>query len=310
MFNHSLSALSNGQRGVLFGLLAAMIWSGHSSVSTLGLAVGLQPLDLTALRVAGAGLLLLPYLWRRRLLLRRLGLGRALALLICAGVPYSLLLTAALQFAPVSHNGVLALGLVPLFALLIKWRWLAQRPTAGSLQGGLLMLAGLALFGASAFNGPLGDSWIGDLMFISCGLMWALFGVLTARWQVPALLAVAICSVGSLPYLLAYFWMLDSVRLASVSVSDWLLQLIYQGPLVAGVAIYCYSRAAACLGAERAALFTALSPAGTALLGSLLLAQPVNGLQWLGILVLSLGILRALSAPAVESIDEADRLRR
>lgn len=290
------SSLSSAQRGVLLGLLATLIWAAHSSVSTLGIQVGLQPWDFAALRVVGAGVLLLPYLIKRWSVIERIGLGRCLLLVLCAGVPYSLFLTAALQYAPVSHNGVICLGLVPLCALLIKWGWLAEKPSSRAIQGGLILLAGLALFGASAFAGPLGEAWKGDLLFLLCANLWALFGVLTVRWQVPAMLATAICAVGSLPYLIPYVWWLDSARLVDVPWSQWLIQLVYQGPVVAGVAIYAYSRCAASLGAERAGLFTAMAPAGTAVLGIILLSQPVSTLQWIGILVLTLGIMRSLSA--------------
>ncbi len=292
MWTFSLS-----HRGVLLGLLASLIWSGHSTVSSLGISVGLQPMDFAALRVLGAGGLLLPYLWKRRTLVQRLGLARCVLLILCAGVPYSLFLTQALNYAPVSHNGVVCMGMVPLLALLIKWLWFKETPGRRSVQGMLILLAGLGLFALSVLTGTLGEVWKGDLLFLLCACLWALFGILTARWQVPALTATAICGVGSLPYLVPYVWWLEPARLAEVSASQWLLQLLYQGPIVAGVAIYAYSRCAASMGAERAALFSAIVPAGTAVVGLLVLAQPVAGLQWLGIGLLTLGIIWTLTGP-------------
>lgn len=289
--------LSVAQQGVLLGLLASLVWSGHSSVSTLGLQVGLQPLDFAALRVVGAGVLLLPYLWRRRSIVQRLGWWRCGLLILCAGVPYSLFLTEALKYAPVSHNGVICMGLVPLFAILIKWALFSEKPASRAVQGMIILLFGLALFALGIFDGAPADVWKGDLLFLLCGCLWASFGILTARWQVPALTATAICAVGSLPYLLPYLlWWLAPARLEAVPVTQWLLQLLYQGPIVAGVAIYAYSRCAASLGAEKAALFSAMVPAGTAVVGWLVVAQPVGVLQWSGILLLTLGILRALSS--------------
>lgn len=300
-FFHSQDRL----RGLFYGLLAALIWSGHSTATTLGLKAGLSPTDLTGLRVLVAGGLLWPYLLKRRTLVQGLGVWRCVLLIGCVGVPYGFLNSAGLQFAPVSHAGVICLGLVPLASMVLARLLFGQGLTLKALLSMAVMLSGLVLFalgipGIGTVNG--GDSWMGDLLFLMCACLWALFGLCAARWQVPSLLAVAITSVGSMPFVVVWlgFW---PPTFSAITLSDWVFQAFYQGILVAGVAIYAISRAGAALGAQKSALFSALAPCGASLVGWLILAQPVSVTQWLGIIVVTLGMVLAMlnrSPPPVQ----------
>jgi drug/metabolite transporter (DMT)-like permease len=75
--------------------------------------------------------------------------------------------------------------------------------------------------------------------------------------------------------------------------TEFLVQLIYQGPLTGIVALLAYTRAVALLGATRASAFTALLP-----LSALVLAIPVVG-EWpdlrtaIGALLAAVGVLLA-----------------
>lgn len=287
-------------RGLFYGLLAALIWSGHSTATTLGLEAGLSPTDITGLRVLVAGGLLWPYLLKRRKLVQRLGLWRCLLMICCVGVPYGFLNSAGLQFAPVSHAGVICLGLVPLASMVLARGIFGQQLSVRALLSMAVMLAGLTIFaaGISGIGRGAVNSWIGDLLFLICACLWALFGICAARWQVPSLLAVAITSVGSMPFVGVWlgFW---PPSFSAIALSDWLFQAFYQGVLVAGVAIYAISRAGAALGAQKSALFSALAPCGASLVGWMMLGQPVSMLQWTGIVVVTVGMLLAmLSQPS------------
>lgn len=280
-------------RGLFYGLLAALIWSGHSTATTLGLQAGLTPTDITGLRALVAGALLWPYLLKRWCLVQRLGFWRCLVMVCCVGVPFGLINSAALQFAPVSHSGVIALGLVPLFAMLLSRVLFRQVLSKQAVFSVAMMLMGLGIFGSAALSQGGVDSWIGDLLLLSCAMLRAIFGVYTTRWQVPSLLAVAITSVGSLPFVIFWLWLWPP-QFSAIALGDWIFQAFYQGGLVAGVAIYAVSRAGAALGAQKAALFSALAPGGAAVAGWLVLQQPVTDMQWLGIVVISVGMMMAL----------------
>ncbi|WP_027858548.1 DMT family transporter [Marinobacterium jannaschii] len=283
--------------GVGYGLLAALIWSGHTTASSFGLRAGLNPYDLVSLRILVGALLLLPLLWRYAATFRQLGWWRLLVLCCAAGAPFSLINISGLQYAPVAHSGVLSLGLVPLFALILNWLWLRRRPSPRAFAGLAVMLAGLGLFASGAASQPLGEQfWLGELAFCTSALLWATYAVCAARWQVPALPGVAITCIGSLPLLPLLYWI--SPWPADVAAGQWLFQGFYQGLLVAVVAVFAYGRSVIRLGPEKGALFSALAPGGAALAALLLLAQPVVLLQWAGIGLVSLGMIVALRAPA------------
>lgn len=282
-------------RGLFYGLLAALIWSGHSTATTLGLQAGLTPVDITGLRALGAGSLLWLYLLRRWRLVQQLGFWRCLMMVCCVGVPFALINSLALKYAPVSHAGVIALGLVPMFSMLLSCLIFRQVLSCQALFSVALMLAGLVVFGSDTFSQGAANSWIGDLLLLTCALLWAIFGVFTTHWKVPSLLAVAITSVGSLPFVVFWLWFWPP-QFFAIPLNEWIFQAFYQGLLVAGVAIFAVSRAGAALGAQKAALFSALAPGGAAIAGWLVLQQPVSFLQWLGIAVVTLGMALALSA--------------
>ncbi|MEH6651439.1 MAG: DMT family transporter [Motiliproteus sp.] len=290
----------NTVQGVFFGLLAAAIWSGHSPMSALGIQAGLSPADLAALRILTASLLFLPYLLaRRRHLLGPLKFHQALLLACCAGAPYSLIQIAGLNFAPMSHAAAISLGAVPIFATLLGVLFLGSRLSRWRILAMVCLMAGIVLIIEA--NAATGDSawdsvWIGDLCFSVAALLWALYAFLGHRWRVSPLLGVALTSLFSLPYLLVYGLLLQP-RITEVDSADLALQLFYQGGLIGVLAIYSYSRAVTLLGLEKGALFTALAPVGVMLNSLWLLNYQPSLIEWLGIGLVSLGMLAALLTP-------------
>ena len=77
---------SDYARGALFGLAAVSIWAGNIVVGGLGLRSSLTPWDITAIRFAVAGVVLLPLLMRRGWALERLGWLGVAALVIVLSV--------------------------------------------------------------------------------------------------------------------------------------------------------------------------------------------------------------------------------
>lgn len=285
--------LSNRTQGVLFGLLAAAIWSGHSPVSALGIRAGLAATDLAALRILTASLIFLPYLLiQRGNLLGSLTLPQALLLAGCAGAPYSLIQIAGLNFAPMSHAAAISLGAVPLFATLLGLRFLGSRlsPLRALAVAGLI--AGILLIVGNQTQG-FANAWLGDLCFALAALLWALYAFLGHRWRVAPMQGVALTSLLSLPYLLVYSLLLES-RITQVESADLALQVLYQGALIGGLAIYSYSRAVTLLGLEKGVLFTALAPVGMMLTSRVLLGYQPGTTEWLGVALVTLGMVAAL----------------
>lgn len=288
-------ALSPTGQGILYGLTATLIWSGHSIASSLGLAAGLSAYDLTAVRIMTNMLLFLPVillsLQRQKTAISPL---QGIVLAILAGASFSVVVTSGLIFAPVTHSAAISLGCVPLLAFLLLLLSGRTRFNYGFLLALTLLIGGIGLITQGSQRPDLReDYWIGDLLFLGGSLMWASYAVLGRIWQVDAITGVAATNFFSAPYLLWYFVWQDS-HLLQTSLWQLLFQVLYQGVLVGGVALICYIRSVALLGVEKGALFTALAPVGVMLLGIAVLGyQPVNA-EIIGITLVTAGMIAAL----------------
>jgi len=276
------------RRTVAAGVLAMVLLSGNFAASRHGLAHGLSVADLVLLRVGFAGLILGPVLWR-------VGLGgispfRAAALTVLAGAPYALLSAAAMQFAPATHASILNPGGTMLFAPLLGWWVLRQAPEIGVRVGLVILTAGLLLIGGASLAEGGSSTWIGDLMLIFSGLIWAQYGVLIRHWQIPGARAAAVVGTASLLWLplhLAIFGLGGVLA----NPAEAAAQAVYQGIIAGGIAVLLYSRAVALLGPARGALLPPLVPAMGVFWAWLLLGEAVTGMQVAGMAMVILGML-------------------
>lgn len=285
--------------GVTCGLAAALIWGVQAVVSRQSVADGLTAADVTILRFAAAGLLLLPFAWRRMrpFPVGALGWRRALLLTLLAGAPYSLALVGGAAFAPALHSSIITPGLIPVFTAALVFLVLGERAGPARLAGLGLVLFGVGLFSWEALaNTPArAGAWIGDLLYVLTAVMWSLFGLLTKRWGADAVdvtIVTCLLSLVSLPL----FALTMPVHLLQADTGAIVLQALYQGVLVGVGALFFYTRAVALLGAARAALFLPLVPVVTAAAGILLLAEWPSRLEILGMAIVVAGMTLALRA--------------
>ena len=106
-------------KGALFGLATAAIWASWSTFTRLAVLTRLDAWDVATLRFGVAGLVLLPVVLRRGLVLDRLGWGGLAAIVVGGGAPYGLLAAAGLRYAPAGDQSALNPGFVPVFVALI-----------------------------------------------------------------------------------------------------------------------------------------------------------------------------------------------
>jgi drug/metabolite transporter (DMT)-like permease len=115
-------------------VLAALIWGGFPAITKLSMAShALSAWDVTALRFATAGLILLPTLLKNGL--GALRFTRALLLSCGAGAPYVLLTAGGLAFAPAGHMGVITPSCMLLFSTLGSWLLMGDKPAATRVAG-------------------------------------------------------------------------------------------------------------------------------------------------------------------------------
>ena len=275
---------------VVGGVLAMVLFSGNFAVARHGLENGLSVADLVLIRYGVSGPLYLAALLR-------MGFGaatpgRAAVLTLLGGVPYFLLTAGALSFTSASRGSVLNPGGTMVFAPLLSWLALGEKPAAGVMVGIAILAAGLLMIGGEGLLGGTGGgrAWIGDLLLLWSGFDWALYGVLMRRWRLSGLRAACVmgaCSILWLPFHLLVFG-LGGVPAAPGAAA---IQAGYQGLIAGWLAIILYSRAVAALGPSRGALLPPLVPALGVFWAWLLLGERVSALQAAGMATVVAGML-------------------
>ena len=289
-------ALSPVLLGVGAGLTAVSMWASYLTFAKAGIDAGLTPVDFLVLRFAVAGVVMAVWLLLHEpSSLAGVGWSRGTVLALLAGPIFIGVGIGGYVFAPLAHGAVIQPATITL-ASMVAGAWLLnERLSRDKLQGALLILVGLAIIAATQPLTGGARAWIGDLMFVAAGLLWAAFTILIKRWAVPGMAATAAVSVLSALVVVpgvALFGTFD--RILALPASVLATQLIVQGLMSGVLAILAYTAAVRFLGAGRAALFPALVPAATLALGIPVAQEIPTGWQLLGAGLASVGLLTAM----------------
>jgi drug/metabolite transporter (DMT)-like permease len=279
---------------------AVAIWAGWLVVTRLGLTIALSAPDLTALRFAVAGPVLLPVVLRRGLALDRLGWLGLIVVVAGAGAPVVLVVGAGLQYAPAAHAGALYQGVVPLAVALLAALVLTERLTASRKIGLFLVLAGGITIGGLGVSDLWGLETIGHLLFLTAAGMTACYTVAIRSARIDGLHAAAIAAVASMVIYLPIYVAFIEDGLFRVAPADLVLQALFQGVLTAAVSLALYGRAIRILGASNAAAFVALGPSMSALMAIPALGEWPSRVTWVSILIITTGVYFASGAPRPE----------
>ncbi|HRP65382.1 MAG TPA: DMT family transporter [Thauera sp.] len=290
------TAHPDATKGLLAALAVVLFWSGFNIVSRFGATATFTPFDIAALRYGVSGAIALPLFLR---FVPRQDWPRHMVLALVGGLGYGLLVYCGFAFAPSAHAGVFVNGGIPFWTIVIMavmTGFQIARPTVIAL---LLSTCGLLLIGfESLFASAREGEWIGDLLFLSAALCWAIFGLLMRRWQIkPQLGILGIATFSALAYLPVYLLWLPA-RLADASWGAIALQAGYQGVVAALLAAGFYSYAVQKVGASEASMMLALVPAFTAIGGFLILGEAIGLTTIVGIVVVSIGALLGALPPA------------
>ncbi|AGU51199.1 putative transporter, EamA-like family [Variovorax paradoxus B4] len=277
--------------GVLCGLAVALIWSSWSVATRFAVTTTLGPHDVTFLRFGVSALLLWPILARKGLGLAQIGVVRLLVMVLGAGVPFMMLGSVGMRFAPASHVATLMIGTMPIWVALLSGVLFGEKFSRQQLGGMAVVLAGVLCIGGYALlaNRAAGE-WRGDLLFLLAGLCFASFTIAQRRsgispWHATALVNVCSAVLFAPIY---FFWFTPNIFTAPPAAVGF--QVIAQGILVAILGMYFYTEAVRRLGASRAAIFGALAPALAALIGVLFLKEIPAALTMAGIALVMGGV--------------------
>jgi len=282
--------------GALCGVGAALGGAAGFVAAKYGVAIGFSPADLAFHRFFWSGLLLMPLALREGLGdLGGIGWWRGLLMSILSGPPQAITAYTGFILVPLGHGTTIQPACAALFGLILATVMLHEHPNVQRIVGGVTIIAGLMVFGAESLA-TIGRQGVGgDLLFVTAGFFWAMFGTLLRLWRVSGMRAVAVVGMLSIVVyapLFAIFVGFDG--LLRMSLAENLLQIGVQGILAGVLPIYLFARAIILLGAGRAATFPALVPGFALIIGFLALGVIPSIPQLVGLVIVVIGFRFAL----------------
>ncbi len=286
-------------QGAAWGLFAISIWVGWILLTRHGVTTSLSPYDITALRFACAGLLLAPVVFRQGWGIRSVGLKKWLIIVCCAGVPYVLISSSGLQFAPAAHAGALIPGTMPLWASLLAMLFLGEKIAGVRKLGLLLIPVGIFIFIGAGLTEFASGYWRGHLLFLAAAMCWASFTVaMRSAGQSgfsPLQAASVVSVVSALVYLPMYALFLPH-RIMDAPIGPIVIQTIYQGVFVSIISLFAYARAVSILGASLGASFASLVPVLAMLSAIPVLGEWPGPIDYIGIAAITFGVFLSSGA--------------
>jgi len=281
--------------GAAAALTATAVWGSWIVITRFGVTTTITPHDAAFLRFAIPAAILCPVLLREGLALRRIGMGKTALMVAGSGLPFFLVSSSGMQFAPAAHAGALLPGAMPLFVALLASVFERERFGGWRSAGLALIVAGIVAIGG--YNLLLGapGQWRGHLLFLTGAFLWAIYTLAFRRAGIGAWHAAALINFYSV-IAFAPIYLLTGSHLPQTPWPELVLQGVSQGLLSGVVALFAYGAAVRRLGAARAAVFISLTPVVAALLAIPALGEWPDATTAFGIATVSLGVALASGA--------------
>lgn len=264
---------------------------GTAGVAQAFVPAGASPIAVGAVRLSVGAVALTAYVMARRVPLRHLvGMWRAKSLVVAAvgAAAYQPFFFEGIVRAGVPLGTLVAVGSAPVFAGLLAWLSLGERPSRSWATATAVCVLGLALLtGVGAASGDL----LGVLLSGGAGLSIASFSVAAKRLLsrgVPTLEVLASSFLlGSCVMIPLAAWL----GLGWVATPSGGLVAVYLGLATMGVANILYARGLGGLPAPTAVTLSLADPMTATVLGWLLLGQMLAPWGWVGLAVLFTGLV-------------------
>lgn len=279
--------------GVVSGLLVVLCWAGWVVATRFAVTTQLRPVDVAFLRYLVPAIALLPVLMRQGFGPRQIGVARTAILVASAGLPFLLVASTGVKFAPASDVGTVMVGTMPVFVAVFSAAVNRERFDRVRVLGFLLVVLGIAGIAAHGLFDFQSGAWRGHLLFLAGAAMYAVFTVTFRRSGIGPWHAAAIVNFYSLLLITPVYFLFCGPRVLSAAPGEVVTQALMQGVVAGILALYFYGDAIRRLGASRAAVFGALTPAVVALVGMPLLGEIPNAVAWVAIFAVSAGVVLA-----------------
>lgn len=280
-------------RGFLYVLFSVCVWSGWMVASRFAVKGSLSVADITEIRFFVSGIILLPVVLKRGFAVGTKGVFGGLALTVLLGAPYTYIAVSGMRFAPASHAATLINGSMLLCATLIGILQLKEPTTRLRLFGVACSLGGILTLLARSDAGASPFEWMGHALFITAGVMWALYAVLVRVWKANPLHTAAVLCVWSLFLYTPFYLIFEPHHIGWENAREVAFQAVYQGLLTAVLALISFNRAISILGASRASSLLPMVPVLASLLAIVFLHEVPPLAEWAGIAAVSVGVLFA-----------------
>jgi len=281
----------NTKPAILAGMAMIGIYAVQFVAARFSLREHLTATDLATLRFVGAGMVVLPVVWRIGLAgIKVLDWRRALTLAALAGLPYPIIINWGLTYAPAAHGAALCPASIVFFSFVLSHIATTDKASHQRTIGVAAIIAGLILFISpvrtdSGMKGVL----FGDLLFIGSGMMFAAYAVLVRRWRVDPVTATAtVVLLSCLPLPILYLFAPSGLRAASVA--EIASQIAIQGFLAGAAAMFLYTYIVGQLGSQAASLFMPGVPIATVAVGMVVLGETPTAIQFAAIAIMATGM--------------------
>mgnify|MGYP001331564129 FL=1 len=246
--------------------------------------------DLIAIRFGVSGLVVLPFIlyfkpWKT------LTLFRAIVYSFLLGPIYMMFVFSGFIYAPASHSAVFFNGFLPFLTLLITSLWLKKRISRLQIISVFLILLGAFLILLDGASLKIEISWLGDLLFLIAGFLFAIYIVVSREWKIT--ISELIFCTAFLNFLIYLpIWIIFIPKnFGSISNTDLFTQIIFQGIVPNLIGLLLVTIAVKKIGSAPTSAFLAGVPATASILSFFILGEYLGIKGWIGILSITPGIL-------------------
>ncbi len=279
--------------GFAWAALTIMIFSGWFVVTRFSVTRELRIWDITALRFGIGAVLLAPAVLRSgsRLHLRAWSDGFLFALLW--GAPFVLVVALGLKLTSAAEAASIAPTLMPVFAGVLGWAFLKERPGWARWLGYCAIVCGLVWLVIAGTAGHGAPSVAGLGALATAAAMWAVYTLLFRRSGLTPVQSAALICIWSAVLFVPVYFVLGLSRFGHASTGEIALQAGYQGVLMSGVAIVTFNRAVHLLGPIAATAVIALIPAVASMLAVPFLGEVPTPAGAVALAIIVVGVLLA-----------------
>lgn len=285
--------------GHLAIFVTIILWSGFFISLKGGANSDLTSADIALARFLLPTILLLPVVINARHQIKKVPIKYLIGIFIGSGLPYLLVASHAMQYAPVAHASALIPGTLPLFVTGIAITCYKQ-PSGLHRRVGLILISfGIVLFLFNSLATSNNSLFTGQLMFLGASFMWALFTISARVAGLPPLVCAGLVAcISTLCLFAAIASQLLNSSLISSNIVHWPWQEVIGHILLQGIgagllASFTYLYAIKQLGAERCAAFAASTPIVAALLAFAVFSERLDVVTILALLAVCLGSIVA-----------------